>query len=55
MSKIKNLEKSIKENLFQLSLDELNYINEKIDDIINGKIVIDEEENIIIHHVGIDF
>ena len=45
MSKIKNLEKCIKENLSQLSLDELSYINEKIDDIINQKIVIDEEEN----------
>ena len=45
MSKIKNLEKCIKENLSQLSLDELSYINKKIDDIINQKIVIDEEEN----------
>ena len=45
MSKIKQLEKSIKENLSQLSLDELSYINKKIDDIINQKIVIDEEEN----------
>jgi|TARA_R100000781_G_scaffold7126_1_gene6974 hypothetical protein len=45
MSKIKNLEKCIKENLSQLNLDELSYINKKIDDIINQKIVIDEEEN----------
>jgi len=37
MSKIKNLEKCIKENLSQLNLDELSYINKKIDDIINGK------------------
>ena len=44
MSKIKKLEKSIKENLSQLSLDELSYINKKIDDIINQKIVIDEDD-----------
>ena len=48
MSKIKQLEKSIKENLSQLSLDELSYINKKIDDLINQKIVIDEDDFTII-------
>tara|TARA_R100001082_G_C4301246_1_gene132528 strand:+ start:574 stop:729 length:156 start_codon:yes stop_codon:yes gene_type:complete len=42
ISKIKQIERCIKENLSQLSLDELSYINKKIYDIIKQKIVIDE-------------
>jgi hypothetical protein len=37
MSKIKELEKEIKENLFQLSLDELKLILKQIQLLINKK------------------
>jgi len=50
ISKIKQIERCIKENLSQLSLDELSYINKKIYDIIKQKIVIDEEEDLLWHN-----
>jgi len=44
MSDIKKLEKEIKDNLFQLSKDELKAVLELIQDIINQRVIIPESE-----------